>query len=259
MVLAFPKIAVLDSATLIKISRDYWSSEQTLQAKARSLIAELTNSGVYIAFTTTHILELLRHHDQKLVRDRLKFLRGIPLIAWLRPYNRNWFPGDIPDLFRRELHAVTYDSAGSWQEIIKKVRPELWETGVGSGMFVDNDQLWSTVRLESKRQHEREMYVAFVARTDAGSIYDLKFGELLRSGERTKPEQITRAKQFAFDMQQQLDGHGDKRLQETKKIAIDFAKNSLDTIAQIEARGVFPTTGERIFSRRTDDGRVLPS
>ena len=147
MTLAIPKIVVLDSATLGKVSRDYWNQDPCLRDKARSFITRLQNLGVFITFTATHIVELLRHEDEQVVRKRLTFLRSIPLIAWLRPYDRGWFPGTIIDLHLRELHVVIHGSAKKWSKIVEEVRSELWETGVGSEMFVDNDEFWTEIKL----------------------------------------------------------------------------------------------------------------
>ncbi len=114
MTLIIPRFVVLDSATLGKVSRDYWSPEQTLRDKARLFLARLVDQAVHITVTFTHVCELLRHNDESVVRERLAFLRALPLIAWLRPYDRNWFPGDIPDLLRKELHAAVHDGKRDW-------------------------------------------------------------------------------------------------------------------------------------------------
>src|SRR5438477_7954938 len=131
MHLARPQFIVLDSATLGKASRDYWNPDKMLRVKARTFVARLRERGVYVTFTLTHVLEVLRHQDESVVRDRLAFLRQLPFIAWLRPYDRHWFPGGMPDLLRRELHAVVHDGKCDRRAIVEHVRMDLWETGLG--------------------------------------------------------------------------------------------------------------------------------
>lgn len=234
MALASPKLIVFDTATLGKVALDYWSPEVHSRDKARTFLAQLLERGVYIAITLTHVVELLRHQNEETVRDRIKFLRGIALLAWLRPYNGTWFPGGIPDLLCRELHAVKHSSAKDWHEIIEKVRPELWETGTGSEMFVDDERLWSIMMEESKSQHESEKYIASVARTDAGGINDVKIRDALKLPIRPKEERADYMRGFAQAMQIQMDRHGDKRFNQTREAANVFASSTLKRIEAID-------------------------
>jgi hypothetical protein len=237
MTLATPKIVVLDSATLGKVSRDYWDQDACSRQKAREFTARLKNLGVFIAFTTTHVVELLRHKDGQVVRERLRFLRSIPLIAWLRPYDRSWFPGCITDLLARELHVVVHGSAREWSAIVDQVRPELWETGNGSEMFVDDDELWSIMRSGSELLHEKEKYVVSMGRTDAGQMKDMKVSEALRSPIRAKGEREAYMRRFAQETQRQLDNHGDNRLFYSREIAVDFANSTLQDVKAMDQMG----------------------
>ena len=225
--LATPKIVILDSSTLGKVSRDYWSQDANARDKARVFVAELKRLGIFVAFTLNHICELLRHGNEEVVLNRLKFLRSIPLIAWLRPYDSEWLSGGISDLLCHELHTVVYDSAQNWQEIIDKARPTLWETGVGHEMFVEDDNLWLHLMRESKQHHETEKHVASVDRTDPGQIRDIKIREFINLPILSKEEQNAYLDWFTQEMQRQLDCHGDKRLECSSKIAIDFVSKAL--------------------------------
>lgn len=238
--LAVPKIVVLDSSTLGTVSRDYWSSEVLLRDKSREFLKRLVDHGIHIALTLTHVSELLRHENQGIQKDRLLFLRGIKLIAWLRPYDRTWFPGGISDLFARELHAVIHHSCRSWQEIVRKVRPELWETGVGADMFVENEQLWSAVHSESRSLVSHEKMVASIARTDAGQISTLKLCDSLQLPRRPKEERRQYLRRFQTELKRQLDRHGDKKLTGADAIAADFAMSTLLELESIDALGGDP-------------------
>jgi hypothetical protein len=240
MTLAIPKLVVLDSATLGKVSSDYCDQDACSRDKARSFITRLQYLGVFVTFTLTHVSELLRHANEQVVQDRLRFLHSIPLIAWLRPYDHSWFPGGIPDLLSRELHVVVHGSARNWREIVDAVRPELWETGMGSEMFVEDDNLWSNIKRESKCQHEIEKYVASIARTDPGQIRDLKISDALRLPIRPKEKRGAYMHRFAQEMQKQLDRHGDKRFGCSHDVAIDFANSTLQDIKATDEMGGNP-------------------
>lgn len=237
MALARPKFVVLDSATLGRLSWDYWSQDATARDKARTFLSRLSERGVHVALTTTHICELLAHNDARISQNRLAFLRNISLIAWLRPYNRVWFPGNIMDLLTRELHAVIHLGARNWKEIIQSVRPELWETGTGSDMFADNAQLWLIMRSESQRQINHAIYIASVARTDPTGISGLKFRDALKLPRRSKEERANYLGSLADNMKAQLVRHGDKRLKDRRKVAGNFAQNTFAEVEAIEAKG----------------------
>ncbi|REJ68194.1 MAG: hypothetical protein DWQ31_08670 [Planctomycetota bacterium] len=237
MPLVSPQFIVLDTATLVKASRDYWSPNESLREKARTFIARLRDSGVYITFTLTHVLELLRHQDDSVVRDRLKFLQRLPFIAWLRPYDRNWFPGGISTLLRRELHAVVHDAKRDWRAIIDHVRIDLLETGVGAEMFVDDDHLWSTLRTEAQRDQQNDRYVASITRTDLGNIDSLTLAEARKMPKRTKAERHEFMQRFAAIIHMQLEQHGDRRLEDPQGAAFDFANRTVKHVDELEAAG----------------------
>lgn len=234
MALVKHKIVALDSATLGEMSKDYWSQDGSSRDKVRSFIDQLKHFGIFITFTLTHVSELLRHGNEQVVQNRLRFLRSIPLIAWLRPYNRQWFPGGITDLLSRELHAIVYSSAQNWQEIITEVRLELWETGMGSEMFVEDCNLWSHIQKLCKNQHEREKYVVSVDRTDPGQVRNIKVRDISDMSIRPKKEIDSYVDWFALEMQKQLEYHGDRRFDCSYDASIDLANKTRQNIKDMD-------------------------
>lgn len=228
-----PKIIALDTSTLGRVSRDYWSQDANSRDKAHSFIARLKHHGVFIAFTLHHVSELLRHENINVVLERLKFLKSLPMIAWLRPYSRDWFPGNISELISHELHSVVHDLAPNWQEIINKVRPQVWETGVGHEMFADSYS-WLDQREYFKYHHEKEKYIASVDRTDPGQTRDIKINEMSNHRFRTKEEMKAYLPQFVQNMKRQLDCHGDRRLTSYSEIANTFANKTIESVGNID-------------------------
>lgn len=228
-----PKIMILDSATLNRISRDYWSDDSNRRDKSRDFVAKLRECGVFIAFSLHHICEMLRYNDENVIRHRLKWLQQLPLIAWLRPYNGDWFPGMISDLVERELHVVVNDSKKRWQEIISKVREGVWETGVGNEMFLEDVFLNSEFIKTLKFHNRKEITVSSLVRSDPGRNRDVKIKEIRRQNTRTESEIKAYYSTFVSDMKEQLDLHGDKRLQESEKVARSIANHTTQSIGYI--------------------------
>jgi hypothetical protein len=222
-----PKIVVLDSSTIGRVSKDYWSTEKSDRDKAHVFLERMKELGIFIAFTWTHVSEIIRHGNVQVVRDRRKFLHNLPLIAWVRPYSNHWFPGSFVDVLLRELHAVVYGSAGTFTEIVEEVRPKLWETGVGSEMFVDSDNFWSEIRFHSEFARERDKYVASVARTDPGQMKNIRLADVSKLPFRPKEEREAYAGQFMREIQEQIDQHGDKCFGYAREAAFDLANDAL--------------------------------
>jgi len=176
-----PKLAVLDTSTLAKISKDYWSANGSEREKARLLLHQFEQSSVYVAISLTHVIEFFRHENDEEVDNRFRFLRHLKLLAWIRPYDRTWFPGSVFDVILREAHAYCSDVIHSWPELIKKVREELWETGVGEDMFQHNPELWQLVRKISQARLHEDKIVASLARSNATQVDHLKFSDVAHS------------------------------------------------------------------------------
>ncbi len=237
MAIVLPKLAVLDSSTLGYVSRDYCSCENGRRDAARTFLSRLQDLGVYVALTLTHVSELLRHGDEVVVSDRLDFLRSLPLVAWLRPYGGEWFPGSFVDQLCHELHAVVHGRARAWDEIISAVRPEFWETGTGDEMFSTQFPIWSLVPTIARDDHEIEKRVASVARTDPEDVRERKLCDVLRLPRRPKEKRAAYYVRFAAKMRRQLQMHGDKRLEDPQGVAMafaDWARRHVDAIDAAE-------------------------
>lgn len=245
MSLVYPHFVALDSSTLGKVSRDFWSPEKQLREKARTFVKDLQNRNVFITLTLTHIIELLGPEDELLVKNRISFLRGLPFIAWLRPYGRIQFPGSIHDLLRHELHSVIHTAKCDWQSIIDHVRTDIWATGVGCELFVNDDLGWSMLQEYAQNLQRRGQYVASVVRTDPGNVKSLTIADSKKMPKRPKAERGSFTRQFATTMKKQLDQHGDKRLEATDLAAFDFANNMIKDIQKFEAAGGDPI--QRMF------------
>lgn len=237
MELAKPRIVALDTSTLGVVARDYFSQDAASRDKARRFVTELQEQCVFVAFAITHVSELLRHDNTSVVGSRLAFLRLLPHIAWLRPYNRTWFPGSPFDLHVRELHAFANTGARTWAEIVDAVRPDLWETGCGHEMFVEDQDLWDLFRIVAQTHQEHEQYVSSVARVDHNDVEQLTLGEAATLAVRSQEERRQHMPHMVSQMTMQLDLHGDKRLKNTYGVAAQFTQRTLERLDQMELSG----------------------
>lgn len=236
MALLIPKIVLLDSSTLGTLARDHYSAETACRDKSREFISQLLEFGVIVGFTLTHLVELLRHGDGRVVEQRLEFLQGLPFIAWLRPYDGNHFLGSVLDLLRYELHAVIHGSAGNWLEIVNQVRPRLWEMGQGSELFVQDNERWATLQDLAHHMHEAEVRIASAVRTDAGKVMSMQLADARRRPICPNEDRRAYACRFARETQAQLERHGDKRLSGPRGVAADLTNDALNQLASLDGR-----------------------
>lgn len=215
MNISLPKLVALDSATLGKICKDFWSGNPTKHAKAKRLIGELTDRSIYIVISYTHLCELIRHDDEVVANDRIRWLGLLPMVAWIRSHDGNWWVGGMLDVVLRELSAIVQHGAENWAEVIGYVKPLLLETGVGGDMFVDRPELWSMIRSKARQTLEKQIYIASLARVDTGEIYSRKFKEFDQKGEMPGAkfnEDLRQATAIAAEIEGKLSKHGDERL-----------------------------------------------
>jgi hypothetical protein len=97
------------------------------QAKAVEFIERLKLGGIYVGLTTTGLMELFAHADEKVVRGRYELLEQLPCVAWIRPYDGSWFVGDFTHVLLRELHEAVHAVRRPPHEVIDIVRENVWE------------------------------------------------------------------------------------------------------------------------------------
>jgi hypothetical protein len=242
MAIVSPKYVAIDSATLGRIAKDYWSTSSVDREKARAFVRATSDAGVYLTLTTSHVCELLGHRDVSRVRERVQWLRELPLVAWIRPYSPIGRFGGMFDLLTHELHAVVHDGAGDWGEIIEKVRGKLLCTGVGRTVFADNPRLWETVSLAAQNHLSLGQYAASLLRIDPGDLFDSKYGDLTPLSELPPLSAEAEAQKFSDyfeELKSRFSDRGDSRISATDG-ATRLARKVLDDMDKVRAIGGNP-------------------
>lgn len=242
MELMKPKFVVLDTSTLARVSQDFVHKTDGAKRKARKFIDELAEKSVHVTLTFTHVCEFLRHQNDAVVKSRLDFLRQLPLLAWLRPYSRDWMPGTAIDLFRYELHQFWHHSKRSWRDIVDAVRDNVFEAATGAEMFVKLP-VWDLTRQIAIHGQVSEMEVSALSRSDPTNIKHLTLRQISRMPRRSLFEASRSLPRFAYTLQQQMDRHGDPRLQNAHVAAIGFTQELTQDIRKIAELGGDPVDG----------------
>lgn len=250
-----PRIVMLDTSHLGEMSRDYWDASS--YRRVRETVDELAAANWYIGITFSHIAELIRHRDDRVVNDRLEFLRVLPHVAWVRPYCGNWFPGTIVDVHLREIEC-RFELPNSDAELrIEHLRPIIWETGTGAEIIQKDFPGWKPLRSQAQRHVHDEIYIESMIRPDAGRIRSTTIGEMRKLPIREKSERAKFLQRFAAEFQRQLIEHGDPKLTRPDLAANTFALDAVKRIEKAEQRSDNPTA-ELLFEYGIDEELLDP-
>ena len=239
MNLVKPKLVSLDSSTIGKVAKDYFSSNAQQRRDARGFVEQLTQLGVYVALSLTQVIEVIRHQNDSVTTSRFRFLASLPLIAWVRPYDNSWFVGSAVSIAVRELHSLNHKGASSWSEIVSVTREQLWETGTGRDMFVEENPVWGHLIADARKHQNHERYISSVAKPDSGGFYSEKLSDLRSLPRRPKEKRHEFFRHFAAAMANKIRNHGDKRVtdEEAYRISNSFTLDTVERIESFEARG----------------------
>jgi hypothetical protein len=228
MHLAKPLFVALDSSTLGSMARDFWSESPDIRVKARTCVNALAEQCVHIVFTHSHVEELLRHGDQSVASDRMHFMRNLPLIAWIRPYHREWLVGSVLDVYAKEIDIVLRKPKAHWKDIVAEVRRDIWETGTGKDMFGDHqDDFWMRMREEYLQYATESRRIASMAKVDYG-VSRMTLEDCRQTSLRSREELAPFAERLMENMKYQICKHGDKKWNEgVDEVIGDFTNDTL--------------------------------
>ncbi len=225
-----PKFVSLDTATLGRLAKDFSSESEQKRTETWQFVEELTEMNVFIILSLTHLRELFRHERDEVVRNRFAFLARLPLIAWPRPYNKAWFIGAMTDIGAAELHAFVHDGARGLVSIRDQVRESLWETGVGSDMFVAENEVWEPFFEQCRQSLEKDRYVVSFSKTNPSSVNMRTIGEMKAEMLVAPTDLDQRVQRLADDLAKQVRSSGDKKLKEVDWLALAFATDTRNCV-----------------------------
>lgn len=232
-----PKYVSLDTATLGRLARDFWSESPQSREDARQFIEKLTELNAYIILSFTHLQELFRHERDEVVRDRFAFLARLPMIAWPRPYNNAWFTGAMTDMGAAELHAFVHDGVRGLVSIRDRVRENLWETGVGSDMFVAENEVWEPFFDQCRLSTEKDRYVASFSRTNPSDVNERTIAQMKAEMHLAPMDLDQRVRRLAVDLANQVRSSGDEKLNNVDRHAFAFAEGTRNRVQAMLATG----------------------
>jgi hypothetical protein len=126
------KFLSLDSSLLANLSRDYYSVNATSRHHAREFVSLNLAAGWTPLICWHQLEELIRHPDEEIAAQRVRFIRGLPALAWISTASVPKDVGSICDILVCEVAVVVENRSAKLLEVREAVKRRLLCFGTGS-------------------------------------------------------------------------------------------------------------------------------
>lgn len=235
------KLVAFDTAHLGDMARD-WSSRRAAERQAASgFVSTLFRLGWVPVLSWHHLDELLKHHRIEVASDRLKFIRSLPAIAWVRSAADEILPGAVVDILAWEAKAATEVTGDGALEVRDRAATHMLAFGTGDeavAWFVDG---WEVLRPFLWAREARSREIVAISRSTVMDEMSLdRVTEWLRSN-LNEPTETTRKSQELHELlSQEIKNSGDRRIPNAEDISARFFEDVFDSAAALRSGGASP-------------------
>ena len=217
-----PRFVALDSSHLGKLARDYFSRDAEKRNRARAFQADIGGKACILLICWHHVVELLRHRDPKVVSDRLEYLKGISLLAWVRAFSDDRMPGSIIDIHCHEISAALRLPSTDAAAVCAEAAKQLICFGSGDQAMQPFLSTWQLLQPELWKQEQREREVVAISRSKVLDFSNTKLSDWLTGGLRSPEDAAQRLEQFAQLLGHDIKARGDERIPSPSDTANHF-------------------------------------
>lgn len=226
MAIIQPRLVGIDSSVLAGWAADAFSPEESARNAARDVLALLLKSDWIPFLSWHHFDELSCHADERVVADRMAFLRSLSHVAWIKSASGQGQLGSIVDLLEAEVETALSASEPDETPSREAVRASLVRYGAPSD--VETLGLWRDARplLQARQLRCRE--IASIAHTEKMKALQPRVLELTEMKALDDPSAAALFREQASTLARGLIQRGDRRLHHHEQIAKVFT----DAVAQ---------------------------
>lgn len=158
--------------------------------QAKALHQRFLDEGYLLFLSWHHWEELLGHENDRLVENRIRQLRSLPLLAWMRPPSAEAGLSSIVDVLAAEVVAAL-NGADNALDVRDRAKRQLLQMGSGEDAIGIHDWVWGVVR---KELHERRTHAALVSAFSSFEMFDMAqtIGQISKFGLFGKSERSDR-------------------------------------------------------------------
>jgi hypothetical protein len=232
------RLIALDTAHWAALVTDKVHGTDDRRRTSIGFIPALLEQGWVPLLCWHHLEELIQHGDADLVDARLRYLRGIPHLAYIRPFLPGGGPGSVVDLLRAEV-AVALSGEAELLRVRDGARQRAITFGDGQSVVPEELDGWRALRgvLEARQHGARR--VAAIGRWRAADIDHLPLSTWLDQPLRNVEEVMPTLEHQRRALEREISTRGDKRIQDPAHMAAEFMSEVLhDGLAARRASGV---------------------
>ena len=210
----------LDTSLLSAIARDKFSRLPGRREHASVFASTLGDLGCVVLLCWHHVEELIAHNDQKVVADRLAFIRSSPLLAWVSSASGDEGLGSIVDILAVEVSAALVPSAGVGA-VRDRAATKLIRFGTGEQALRPYESYWDILKEQIRERQEKIRDIVAISRSDYNDMSKTKLS-VLEKGKLRSPEDRDRQFELSRRLAQDIQHRGDERIKDAAASADRF-------------------------------------
>jgi len=217
-----PKFIALDSSHLATLAGDLCSSDGERRKAAAAFLETLTNCNGILLLCWHHFEELLRHGDDAVVDQRVKFFRSLPIVASIAPVTGDDAPGSIVDIFAFEVAEAFKDPDANTVTIRDRVRQKLFRCQTGEKAVGPFAAYLGPMREEFRRREETSREIVAISQSTYLGVGKTKMAGWLKGQWRSPEDAERRVTRMTELLADDVGQRGDKRIADPSAVAMQF-------------------------------------
>ena len=222
MLIRPPRLVLLDTSHLTGLAADHSSADPTRRQAAQSFRSTLIAAGWLMLLSWHQLEELIQHRDDELVDRRLQFLRDMPMLAWVSPFDSNSGPGSVIDILATEASAAQSHPEVDVMGVRDLARAHLISFGPGDAAVHEGFRDWRLLREALQERQERTRRTAAISPWRAANIGNTLIGDWLKQPLRDPADATRILNRLRNDLADEITRRGDKRIADPEAMANEF-------------------------------------
>jgi hypothetical protein len=232
-----PRLIGIDTSVLGDWAAAAFSPDGDARRRAKDALSTLLASDWIPLVSWHHFEELLCHAEEKVVANRIAFIRSLRHISWVKSPAGRGHLGSIVDLLEAEIRAALSALEGDAPEYREKVRASIVHFGAPDEL--ETLELWREVRPLLQARQERSRQVASIAHTEVQELQP-RVLELTKMQALDDQSALSLFRNQAAALARQLAERGDRRLQEATHVASAFQEDVFQAFRKMRDSGAAP-------------------
>ncbi len=216
------RLLALDTSHLIELIRHKDSESLSKRSEAEAFERTMLEEGFILFLSLHHIAELMSYHDDGVVERSLRYLRRLPVAAWIASTSGSGIAGAITDLIAAEVKSAFREPEADIFHVRNSTQATVVRFGPAAEALAGLDAAPAAFREEFRRQTERHRSVIAISRTaDFGGSRE-RIVDLSRRPIRSPTKANHLLEKMQGHLAENVKARGDKKIADPESVATEF-------------------------------------